>query len=88
VLDKKGKALEKIAFKLGDEESTFVAKTADQRLLLTSFEKKTTLFGEESSLETTESVLTTPANEADFILINKDHNNLYLASRGRVVKLF
>jgi phosphate transport system permease protein len=88
VIDKKGKALEKIAFKLGDEESTFVAKTADQRLILTSFEKKTTLFGEESSLETTESTLTTPANEADFILINKDHNNLYLASRSGLLSYF
>jgi phosphate transport system permease protein len=88
VIDKKGKSLEKIAVKLGDEQSTFVAKTADHRVILTSFEKKTSLFGDEVQLERTDAALTTPADETDFMLINKDHNNLYLASRLGLLSYF
>jgi phosphate transport system permease protein len=82
LIDKKGKALEKVAFKQGDEVSTFVAKTASHRLILTSFERKSTLFGAEPTLERTDAVLEIPAKDVAFILINKDHNNLYLATRS------
>ena len=88
LIDKKGKALEQIAFKLGDEVSTFVAKTQDQRVILSSFEKKSAIFGEEPTLERVETVLKIPASEAAFILINKDHRNLYLASRTGLLSYF
>lgn len=88
LIDKKGKALEQIAFKQGDDVSTFVAKTADQRVILTSFEKKSAMFGEEPTLERVDAVLKTPASDVAFILINKDHNNLYLASRTGLLSYF
>lgn len=88
VIDKKGKALEKIALKLGEGQSTFVARTADNRLILASFEKKTALFAEETSLERTDALLNTPADEVDFILINKDHNNLYIANHLGLLSYF
>ena len=88
LIDPKGKALTQIAFKKGEDVSTFVAKTADQRMILTSFEKKSALFGEEPKLERTDAVLKTPASDVAFILINKDHNNLYLASRTGLLSYF
>lgn len=88
LIDKKGKALAQIAFKQGDEVSTFVAKTADHRVILTSFEKKSAMFGAEPTLERVDAVLQTVADEVAFILINKDHNNLYLASRNGLLSYF
>jgi phosphate transport system permease protein len=88
LIDKKGKALEQIAFKSADDVSTFVAKTKDQRIILTSFEKKSAMFGEEPKLERVDAVLKTPANDLAFILINKDHHNLYLASRTGLLSYF
>jgi phosphate transport system permease protein len=88
LIDKNGKALEQIAFKKGDEVSTFVAKTADQRMILTSFEKKSAMFGEEPTLERVDAVLKTPASDVAYILINKDHQNLYLASRSGLLNYF
>ncbi len=88
LIDKKGKALTQIAFKKGDDVSTFVAKTIDQRVILTSFEKKSAMFGEEPKLERTDAVLKTLAKDVAFILINKDHNNLYLASRTGLLSYF
>jgi phosphate transport system permease protein len=88
LIDKQGKALEKIAFKKGDDVSTFVAKTADQRMILTSFEKKSAMFGEEPTLERIDAELKTPAKDVAYILINKDHNNLYLASSTGLLSYF
>jgi phosphate transport system permease protein len=88
LIDNKGQALEQIAFKKGDEVSTFVAKTADHRLILTSFEKKSAMFGEEPTLDRVDAVLKTRADDVAFILINKDHNNLYLASRTGLLSYF
>jgi phosphate transport system permease protein len=88
VIDTKGKALEQIAFKKGDEVSTFVAQTADQRIILTSFEKKSATFGAEPTLERIDAILDVPNKDIAFILINKDHNNLYLASRTGLLSYF
>ncbi len=88
VLDKKGQSLQQIAFKSGDESSTFIAKTADQRLLLVSLSKKQALFAEEVELERTDAVLDVPAKDLAFILINKDHNNLYLANANGLLSYF
>lgn len=88
VLDKKGQALTKIAFKSGEETSTFVAKTADKRLLLVSMTKKQALFAEEAQLERTDALLDSNVVDTDFMLINKDHNNLYLANRAGLLSYF
>ncbi len=81
MIDKKGQALTQIAFKAGDDTTTVVAKTADQRLLLVSLVKKQNLFAETSEVERTDAVLDAPSKDVAFMLINKDHNNLYLANR-------
>lgn len=88
LVDKKAKSLTQIAFKKGDDVSTFVAKTADRRLVLTSFEKKSAMFGAEPTLERVDAVLNTPAHDVEYILINKDLNNLYLASHTGLLSYF
>jgi len=82
VVDVDGQALSKIALKVSDESSTFLAKTADKRLLLTSLEKKESLFDDDVSWERTEATLEMANADVDFMLMDKDQRNLYLASRN------
>jgi phosphate transport system permease protein len=88
VRDNKRQPLEQIAFKSGDETSTFIVKTADQQLLLASLTKKQALFAETPELERTDSTLDIAAKDIAFMLINKDHNNLYLANRNGLLSYF
>ncbi|MCQ8116000.1 ABC transporter permease subunit [Methylomonas rosea] len=82
VVDKQGQALTKLAVKLGDKNSTLLAKTADNRMVLSSLSKKESLFDDEGSWEATDSVIEMAAEDVDFILLDKELRNLYLASRS------
>jgi phosphate transport system permease protein len=82
VVDKQGQALTKLAVKLGDKNSTLLAKTADNRMVLSSLGKKESLFDDEGTWEATDSVIEMAADEVDFILLDKELRNLYLASRS------
>ena len=82
VVDVDGQALSKIALKVSDESATFLAKTADKRLLLLSLEKKESLFDDEVSWERSEATLEMANADVDFMLMDKDQRNLYLASRN------
>ncbi|MGD7034518.1 ABC transporter permease subunit [Methylotuvimicrobium buryatense] len=85
VLDDSGQALEKIAVRVDDDQTTVVAKTSDKRMILTSFEKKRSLFDDDEDFERTDSILDVPALDIAFILMDKDQRNLYLAdSEGRL----
>lgn len=85
VLDESGQALEKIAIRVDDDQTTMVAKTSDKRVILTSFEKKRSLFDDDEDFERTDSILDVPALDIAFILMDKDQRNLYLAdSEGRL----
>jgi phosphate transport system permease protein len=81
VVDKQGQALTKLAVKLGDKSSTLLAKTADNRMVLSSLSKKESLFDDEATWEATDTVIEMAADEVDFILLDKELHNLYLASR-------
>ncbi|WP_026602612.1 ABC transporter permease subunit [Methylomonas sp. 11b] len=82
VVDKQGQALTKLAVKLGDKNSTLLAKTADNRMVLSSLSKKESLFDDEATWEATDSVIEMAADGVDFILLDKELHNLYLASRS------
>ncbi|NOQ36452.1 MAG: ABC transporter permease subunit [Methylococcaceae bacterium] len=84
ILDKKEKPLVNIALRLDEEVSTLVAKTADNRIVLISFEKQESLFGD-NELERTDAVLDLPASNIKHLLIDKEQRSLYLASeKGRL----
>lgn len=82
VVDKQGQALTKLAVKLGDKSSSLLAKTADNRIVLSSLSKKESLFDDEGSWESTDSVIEVAGDQIDFILLEKELRNLYLASRS------
>ncbi len=82
VIDAQGQALTKIALKVSDDTNTLLTKTVDKRLLLTSLSKKESMFDDEVSWERTEAVLELTGAEVDFMLLDKDQRNLYLASRA------
>jgi phosphate transport system permease protein len=82
MVDKQGQALTKLALKLGDKNSTLLAKTADNRMVLSSLSKKESLFDDEGTWEATDSVVEMAADGVDFILLDKELRNLYLGSRS------
>ncbi|OQW74285.1 MAG: phosphate ABC transporter permease [Proteobacteria bacterium ST_bin11] len=82
VVDKQGQALTNLAVKLGDKNSSLLAKTADNRMVLSSLSKKESLFDDEANWEATDSVVEMAADQVDFILLDKELRNLYLASRS------
>ncbi|WAR45050.1 ABC transporter permease subunit [Methylomonas rapida] len=80
VIDGNGQALSKITVKVGADQSSFLAKTADNRLLLVSLSKKESMFDDEVSWERTEAMLDMIGADVDFMLLDKELRNLYVAS--------
>lgn len=82
-----GGAIEKIAFAMVDEGSAMAAKIGDQ-IHVVGFAKEQALFADETSLERTESQIGVPAEGLDFMLIDKEGRNLFLASRNGRLALY
>ena len=80
ILDSAGSALQKIAVKIAEDATTIVAKTVDNRIVLTGFEREESIFDDEASIERREAVLDIPAQDISYILLDKDQRNLYLAT--------
>lgn len=89
VVDSQGQALSKIAVKVGDDNSSLLAKTADGRILLSSLSKKESMLGDEASWEHIDSVLDVPAaTNIEYMLLAKDLRSLYLSTRGGDLTVF
>ncbi|MGZ4958257.1 MAG: ABC transporter permease subunit [Methylomonas sp.] len=88
VVDSKGQALTQLEVKLDDKASTLLAKTADNRIVLSNFSKKESMFDDEISLERSETMLETVGNDVDFMLLDKEQRNLYLANRQGDLTVF
>lgn len=82
IIDNSGQALTKITVKVGDTNTSFLAKTADSRLLFVTLGKKESMFDDEVSWERTDALLDMMAGEVDFMLLDKEFRNLYLAGRA------
>ncbi|WP_157199348.1 hypothetical protein [Methylomonas koyamae] len=74
----------KIALAIADGRSTVVAKTADNRVLLSRLSKKESMFDDEASWEATDTVLDVAGDDVEFMLLDKEQRNLYLASRQSI----
>ena len=81
-VDNRGLPLVKLAIKLGDKGNTLFAKTADNRLVLSHLSKKESLFDDEVTWERIDSDIDLPSENIEFVLMDKDQRNLYLASRS------
>lgn len=82
VLADNGSPVTLLAGRLGEDESAIVAKTADGRLMLTSFSREESLFEDEASLERSDAEIQIAADPIDFLLLDKEQRNLYLAGKN------
>ena len=81
-VDNQGQPLVKLAVKLGDKGNTLFAKTADDRLVLSNLSKKESLFDDEVTWERIDSDIDLSGENIEFVLMDKEQRNLYLASRN------
>jgi phosphate transport system permease protein len=81
IADSKGAAISKITVSLSDKNNIILARTADNRVILSNLTKQSSLFDDEGSLERSETEIVEPGNNADYLLVDKEQRNLYLASR-------
>lgn len=81
IVNSQGQGLVQIEVKLGDKNNILLAKTADNRIVLSNFSKKESLFEDESALERSEAVVNDVGNDVDYMLIDKQQHNLYLSNR-------
>ncbi|OQK16840.1 phosphate ABC transporter permease [Methyloprofundus sedimenti] len=87
-IDPQGQAIIYIAFRSNESGTTFVAKTADERVLLTSFFKEESLFADDESMERTDVTLDISAKNLEYLLLDKEQRNLYLATHDGDLSLF
>ncbi|PPD34245.1 MAG: phosphate ABC transporter permease [Methylomonas sp.] len=82
VLDANHQAITQLTLKLGDKNNSFLAKTADNRLLLITLSKKQSLFDDDVSWDRTDALLDMTSGDVDFMLIDKEFRNAYLANHS------
>ncbi len=88
VVDANAQAITKLALQVDSEVTTFVVKTADNKVSLKSFTKQESLFGDEFTLEQTGAVLEANAAKIQHILLDKDQRNVYLATATGHISFF
>ncbi len=81
VLDEAGQAINLLAIRVGEDETTLVARTVDGRMLLSNFIREESLFDDEATLERSDSEIDIESENIAYILLDKEQRNLYLASR-------
>ncbi|MCG6971289.1 MAG: ABC transporter permease subunit, partial [Gammaproteobacteria bacterium] len=79
-VDEQGQALEHLAVQENDSGVIFVAKTADERFLLTYFSKEQSFLDDEISFERSQTQLPFQLTDIHSLLIDKEQRNLYIAS--------
>ncbi|NOX10060.1 MAG: ABC transporter permease subunit [Gammaproteobacteria bacterium] len=88
VIDEDGVAIIRLAFQNGEEEATIVAQTNDGRLLLTSYIKEESLFGDELIFERTQVEIVVDGIDIQTLLMDKDQQNLYVLSVSGEISRF
>jgi len=87
-LDPQGQAITHVAFRVGESGTTLVARTADNRVLLTNFFKEESLFSDDDSFERVDVEIDVDSKDLEYILLDKEQRNLYLASRTGRLSMF
>ena len=84
VLDEGGKPIEQISAQISEQVSTIISKSATE-IRVTSLEKEQSLFADEATLNRTDAQISVPSEGVADILVDKEGQNLYVASsNGRV----
>ena len=87
-IDPQGQAITDIAFRSNESGTTFVARTADKRILLTNFFKEDSLFADDDNLERIDAALDINADNLEYLLLDKEQRNLYLVTEDGHLSLF
>lgn len=87
-IDPQGQAIIDIAFRSNESGTTFAARTADQRVLLTNFSKEESLFSDDDSFERIDATLDVNAKDLAYLMLDKEQRNLYLATQDGDLSLF
>lgn len=88
VIDEQGQPLVALAVQANDSGVTFVAKTADNRFVLTCFAKQESLLGDDGSFERIQTELQSPVPDVHDVLLDKEQRNLYLANDAGLLAYF
>ncbi len=81
ILDKQGNALTHIAVKMNEDQTTLVAKTSANKIMMTRFVKEESLFGDEGAFERTDVILDVPAEMVNHFVLDKRQQYLYLIGK-------
>lgn len=80
-VDDNEQALKTIAINIDAHSATIVARTAADRLILTSYRKRSVSLAEEPELDRSSTQLKMPIGNVDYMLIDQEQRRLYLAGR-------
>jgi phosphate transport system permease protein len=87
-IDPQGQAITHLAFRVGESGTTLVVRTLDNRVLLTNFFKEESLFSDDESFERVDVEIDVDSKDLEYILLDKEQRNLYLASRTGRLSMF
>lgn len=79
-IDEQGQALEHLAVQENDSGVIFVAKTADERFILTYFSKEQSFLDDSTVFERSQTQLPFQLTNIHKLLVDKEQRNLYIAS--------
>jgi len=88
VVDPNGVALTHITVQQGEERSTIVAKTADDRLVMTSLILEESFMDDEPELDVSYQHLSDDMEDIDYLLLDKDQQRVYAASSDGEMNVF
>ncbi len=81
ILDEQGNALTQIAVRINEDQTTLVAKTSANKILMSRFIKEESLFGDDGEFERTDVILDVPAETISYFLLDKRQQYLYLIGK-------
>lgn len=87
IIDTEANALEKLTVKIEDSTTTIAAVTLGNRVVLSSYSKEESLFGDDN-LEQTSSVLNSISMNVDYLLIEKEQRLMYLVSKDGFLSVY
>ncbi|WP_455202309.1 ABC transporter permease subunit [Kaarinaea lacus] len=86
VVDEDKRAINKFVFRVGEEEISVVALLEENTVLLAHFAMEESMLEDEVSLERTISTVTDDMEVVDYMLLDKEQRNLYLADQSGTLR--
>lgn len=86
VVDEDGRAIKKFVLRVGEEETTVVALLDQGEVVLAHFAMEESMLEDEVTLERTVSTVTDDMEVVDYMLLDKEQRNLYLADQNGTLR--